>query len=78
MSGFASQITIPTAGSLLKVGNVKNIVDRVDAVCVNCSFNTSFNSGYNSSHNGSFNSSNDSNWSPNFGSFNSSWNGVFC
>lgn len=94
MSGFASQITIPSAGSLLTVGNVKSVVDRVDNVCVNCSFNNSFNSsfnsgfnssfnsgfnsGFNSSFNSGFNSSNDSHWSPNFGSFNSSWNGVFC
>ena len=79
---FASNIALPTAGTLLyatTLSTAETQINTANAQCANCSFNSSYNSGYNSGYNSSYNSGYCSGYnSSNFGSFNSSWNGVFC
>lgn len=83
---FASNITAPRVGDLIKSTNITTMRTQIDAmnnVCAFCSFNSSFDSSYRASYRASYRSSYNSGFdsgynSGAFGSFNSSWNGVFC
>ena len=79
---FASNIRVPNVGDLIKATSISDVntqITAADRECAFCSFFSSFQSSYRSSYRSSYFSSYDSGYnSSNFGSFNSSWNGVFC
>lgn len=83
---FASNITTPRAGDLIKSTHITDMRTQIDAMsreCAFCSFNSSFDSSYRASYRASYRSSYNSGFdsgynSGAFGSFNSNWSGVFC
>ena len=79
LSGFASKITVPKAGDLLKATTITSAQTQLNSankVCAFCNFDSSFDSSFDSGFS-SGGGGGDCGFSSN-GSWNSSWSGVVC